>query len=180
MFYNFVKNKNISKSCLNALEFSKQLKLKNITKKQVSKFFHNVRIKIKNKMHKIWKEYKLVLKPYESGKPSCEIDESKIVNYKNETRWMFGIYDRDTKEVRIFYVDNNRTKESLIPIIKNNIFSNYNNLLNNSEPNDEIFSTRIYSECFQSYQVSDFNEIGYIFIRLIIVSCLVKVISIRI
>jgi len=110
LFYNFVENKVISKSYLNTLQFSKQLKLQSITKKQVSKFFHKVRIKIKNKMHKIWKENKLGLEPSESGKPSCEIDESKIANHKNETRWMLGIYDRGTKEVRIFYVDNNRTK----------------------------------------------------------------------
>jgi len=113
-------------------------------------------------MHIIWNENQLGIEPSDSGKLSCEIDESKIINYKNETRWMFGIYDRGTKEVRIFYVDNNRTKESLLPIIKKNIFSNYNNLANNSDPNDEIFSTRIYSDCFQSYQVSDINHIGYI------------------
>ena len=63
------------------------------------------------------------MEPSQNGKSFCEIDESKIVSYNNETRWMFGLYDRGCKEVRIFYVDNNRMQDTILPIIKNNIYS---------------------------------------------------------
>ena len=61
---------------------------------------------------------------------------------------MFGIYDRGTKEVRIFFVDNNRTKETLLPIIKENIYTYSNRIQNNVDINLETPATRIYSDCF--------------------------------
>ena len=73
---------------------------------------------------------KMGLEPNDRGKSYCEIDESKIINYNNETRWMFGIYDRGTKEIRIFFVDNNRTKETLLPLIKKNISKYYQSIDN--------------------------------------------------
>ena len=54
-------------------------------------------------MHKMWNNKKLGFEPTDFGKSYFEIDESKIINYNNETRWMFGIYDRGTKETRIFF-----------------------------------------------------------------------------
>ena len=69
-------------------------------------------------MHNEWNQTQLGTEPCNNGKCYCEIDESKIINYNNETRWMFGIYGRGTHDIRIFYVDNNRTKETLIPIIE--------------------------------------------------------------
>ena len=93
------------------------------------------------------------------------IDESKIINYNNETRWMFGIYDRGTKERRIFFVDNNRTKETLLPLIKNNIYIYHPSIINNKDPNEENYATRIFSDCFKTYQVKDFNDMGYILYR---------------
>ena len=50
------------------------------------------------------------------------IEESKIINYNNEVIWILRIYDRDSNDIRIFYVDKNRTKECLFPIIKKNIY----------------------------------------------------------
>ena len=35
---------------------------------------------------------------------------------------MFGIYDRGTNEVIIFFSGNNRTKETLLTIIKKNVY----------------------------------------------------------
>ena len=112
-------------------------------------------------MHKMWNQKKMGLEPTDRGKSYCEIDESKIFNYNNETRWMFGIYDRGTKERRIFFVDNNRTKETILPLIKNNIFTSYQSIDNNKDPNDDIYPTRIFSDCFQTYQTKDFNELGF-------------------
>ena len=79
---------------------------------------------------------------------------------------MFGIINRATKEARVFCVLNNRTKENLLPIIKNNIATDENE---NNEDEDlsekESVKTRIYSDCFRSYQVNDFKEMGYILNR---------------
>ena len=104
LFYNFVENKSIKETYNNYKEFAKQLNIIKITKRQISKLYNAIRIKDKNKMHKMWNNKKLGFEPTDLGKSYCEIDESKIINYNNETRWMFGIYDRGTKETRIFYV----------------------------------------------------------------------------
>ena len=60
LFYNFVDNKSVKDSYLNCKELSKQLKIKNVTKRSVSKFFNTIRVKIKNKMHKKWEEFSLL------------------------------------------------------------------------------------------------------------------------
>ena len=132
-----------------------------MSRKLVSKFFNIIRIKIKNKMHKKWNENQLETEPWKNGKRYCEVDESKIINYNNETRWMFGIYDRGTNEVRIFFVDNNRTKETLLQIIKKHVYTYYNIIENNFDPNEDIYPTRIFSDCYQTYQITDFNNLGY-------------------
>ena len=45
----------------------------------------------------------------------------KIVIYNNSAKWMFVLVDRANREIRIFYVGDDRTKSKLIPIIKQNI-----------------------------------------------------------
>ena len=59
----------------------------------------------------------------------------------------------------------NRTKQNLLSIIRNNVLTNdieedeYNSI-------NETTKTRIYSDCFQSYQPKDFEEMGYILRRI--------------
>ena len=72
---------------------------------------------------------------------------------------MFGIIDRGTKEARVFCVLNNRTKENLLPLVKNNVITDENN--NEEMSEDENIQTRIYSDCFASYQTNRFRENGY-------------------
>ena len=95
-----------------------------------------------------------------------EIDESKIISHGNDIISMFGMIDRYTKEARVFCVMNNRTKENLLPIIKNNINTTISDEEDEEEEEDDNneynFQTRIYSDCFSSYQTKDFREI-YIF-----------------
>lgn len=68
---------------------------------------------------------------------------------------MFGLIDCITKEARIFYVLENRTKDNLLSRVKENFNTNDNEEeVSESESN----KTLIYSECFQSYQVSDFEK----------------------
>ena len=75
---------------------------------------------------------------------------------------MLGLYDRGSKEIRIFFVDNNRTKDTLLPIIKNNVYTFYDHIENNTDLNPEMSANRIYLDSFAPYQVSDFNNLRYI------------------
>ena len=85
---------------------------------------------------------------------------------------MFGLVDRNTKEARIYTVLNNRTKNKLLPIIKNNIYSlNEESFMdiegedNESLPEECSVKTRVFSDSFSSYQISDFNNLGLILKR---------------
>ena len=66
--------------------------------------------------HNIWNINQLGIEPDETGKSRIEVDESKIVKINNEVRWTLGIIDRATKEVRIFYLNNDRTKRTYFTI----------------------------------------------------------------
>ena len=74
---------------------------------------------------------------------------------------MFGIYDRGSKEVRIFYVDNNRKNYTILSIIKNNIYKINDSINNNEDPNDEYYPRRNFSDCFQTYQINELNNLGF-------------------
>ena len=162
LFYNFVENRSINQSYLNCKESTKQLWFESISNANIIKFYRVIREKIKNTMHKTWKDNLLGMESCENRKSYVEIDESKIVSYNGEVRWMFGLYDRGSKEIRIFFVDNNRTKETLLPLIKDNVYTYYDQIRNNTDINLERPAKRIYSNCFATYQVSDFNNLGYI------------------
>ena len=102
IFYNFVENKSVKESYINTSEFCSQFKLEKMTKKHISKFYQILRNKIKETMHNEWNQTQLGTEPCNNGKCCCEIDESKIINYNNETSWMFWVYDRGTHDIRIF------------------------------------------------------------------------------
>ena len=76
-----------------------------------------LRVKIMKYYHNIQNINQLGIEPDEIGKSRIEVDESKIVTINNEVGWMLGITDRATKEVRIFYLNNGRTKEHILPFI---------------------------------------------------------------
>ena len=51
----------------------------------------------------------------------------------------------------------------MIPIIKNNIYI-HNTILNDNEWEDEVnLATKIYRDCYMSYQIRDFNQLVYIY-----------------
>ena len=58
------------------------------------------------------------LEPTNDGKSRIEIDESKVITNNNISRWMLGLVDRGSYDVRIFYVNENLTKETQLLIIK--------------------------------------------------------------
>ena len=103
----------------------------------------------------------------ENEYPIFEIDESEIIGNNEVIYWMFGIIDRISKESRVFCVLNDRTSNNLMKIIKDNIVTNENQDMDLDE--EYLDNTRIYSDCFASYQPSTFLENGYILKELTIV-----------
>ena len=65
---------------------------------------------------------------------------------------MFGLIDRFNKDARIFCIMSDRTKEKLLPIVKDNVYTN--------DENEET-RTRIYSDSFATYQPDDFENMGF-------------------
>ena len=76
--------------------------------------------------------------------------------------------------IRVFFVNNNRVKETLLPIVIKNVYT-YPTILNSNEGENEDYpATTIYSDCFQTYQKEDFNPKGYYCTKLTIQYGLVK------
>jgi hypothetical protein len=76
---------------------------------------------------------------------------------------MFGIIDRVTKESRVYCILNDRTANNLMKIIQKNIATNQNEDMDMDE--EYVTNTRIYSDCFASYQPNTFRQKGYILKR---------------
>ena len=166
LFYCFTEKKSINSTLTESEEFAKKIGVTSITKQSIINFFAHIRNVIRKKMHYNWSKKLLgedgILD--DNGYISCEIDESEIIGNQNVIYWMFGIIDRGTKEARVFCVLNDRTKENLLPLVKNNIITDeINNVV---MPEDENVQTRIYSDCFRTYQVNDFKDMGYILKRI--------------
>ena len=155
----FMKNMSINKSTNQVKEFCKALHIANISNKLIIKLYRILRAKIKRSFHSIWSHNLLALEPAEDGHPSIEIDESSIIGNSNSVIWVFGIIDRSDKQARLFCVMNNRTKQNLLPLIKNNV-----NTIAPIDGNNE-YTTRVYSDCFSSYQERDFTEMNFILHR---------------
>lgn len=98
-------------------------------------------------MHHRWKSELLGNELYSLGYGSFEIDESEIIGDINEIYWMFWIIERNTKDAIVYCALNNRTKDSILPIIKNNAITN-----ENEKDKDKSIKTRVYSYYFLSYQ----------------------------
>ena len=102
--------------------------------------------------HSYWNNNYMGMVPGVDGKSRIEIDESKLITFDNNIRWMFGLVYRNKYDIRLFFVNNNRVKETLLPIIIKNVYT-YQNILNNNEgKNAEYLATRIYRDCLQTYQ----------------------------
>ena len=151
---------------INCKEFSNNLNIETISKKGISKFINIIRVKIMKYYHNIWNINQLGIEPDETVKSRIEVDESKIVTINNEVRWMLGITDQATKEVRIFYLNNDRTKEHILPFIKKNVYTFPVSIRNNTDDDTDYPATRIYTDSFQTYQISDFNSMGFILHRI--------------
>ena len=168
-FYCFLENYSIDKTLIECNNNNNLFENYKISKPSIIKIYNILRNKIKIEMHKNWKNKLLGESITEKGFAAIEIDESEIIGNSEIIYWMFGLIDRVTKEARIFCVLNDRTKNNLLPLVKNNVLSNDMNEFEDDE-NMEIdeeyqINTRIYSDCYSSYQVNDFRNMGYILKR---------------
>ena len=64
-------------------------------------------------------------------------------------------------DIRIFFVNDNRTREIILPIIKNNLYTPFPSIVDNKDLDSNYPSTRIYSDYFTTYQTRDFNNMGF-------------------
>lgn len=75
--------------------------------------------------------------------------------------------DRSTSEILIFYANNNLTRETLLPIVKKMfiVILMKSIIMKIQHLRIKImiinFATRIYNDCFSSYQINDFISAGY-------------------
>ena len=90
-------------------------------------------------MHKKWKNNILGIEPSDKGLALIEIDESKIIGNSEKIIWMFGMIDRFNKEARIYCTMEDRTQETLLNYVKNNVYT-----INDNLDDDSTFNTRIY------------------------------------
>ena len=144
IFNNFTKNNSVNSTFRNCKEFCKDLKLETISRKYIGKIFNIIRHKIMENTHSYWNNNYMGMESGVDGKSRIEIDESKLITFDNNIRWMFGLVDRNKYDIRLFFVNNNRVKETLLLIIIKNVYI-YQNILNNNEgKNAEYLATRIY------------------------------------
>ena len=74
---------------------------------------------------------------------------------------MFGIVERARYEIKVFLLIT-KTKRNSIAYSKKNIYSIRTMIHDNKDINHVMVATKIYTDCWQSYQGKDFNEMGFI------------------
>jgi len=155
----FLNNIGINKSLEKANEFCKVLKIHNVSNKLIIKFYRKLRNKIKKSFYLMWQRSPMALEPTDQGYPAVEIDETSIIGNSNSVIWAFGIIDRSNKEARIFCVLNDRRKETLLPLIKNKVYTNP------PQNGYRDLTTQVFSDCFASYRQEDFRDMDFILHR---------------
>ena len=74
-------------------------------------------------MHKKLNLNPMSHEPCSDGKSKIEIYEFKFISNNNSVRWMFGLVDKGIYDIRIFYLDDNRQKGTLLYIIKKYVYT---------------------------------------------------------
>ena len=166
LYYCFIENTSLSTASEKTRNFCQQIGEIPPTINTISKFFIVLREKLRVHMHAEWETNLLGIEINKDlGYSSVEIDESKIISSGNLIFWMFGVIDRNTKEARVRCVLNNRTKENLLPLIEK--YVNTNDIYEEDNVSEDLsIKTRVFSDCFSSYRVSDFKELGFILKRI--------------
>ena len=163
LIYCFREKFSVEKTYIEITENNNLFEGKTCSNNSISKAYNLIRNKLKNKMHYEWKDHLMDDNNSDDGFSVFEIDESKIIGNNDIIYWMFGIIDRISKESRVFCVLNDRTANNLMKIIKENVATNENQNMDLDE--EYLENTRIFSDCFSSYQPDRFRENGYILNR---------------
>ena len=111
-------------------------------------------------MHKKWAKTPLGTEPSTNGVPRIEKDESKIIANSGRILWMFGMINRYDNEAHVYCVMEDRTQNTLLGLVKRNVYT-----INEHLEDGETFNSRIYSDSFVSYQYNSFKEAGYLLHR---------------
>lgn len=147
---NYILNIPLNTVYRNCKQFSKDFSIEPVSRNCLSKIYYIIRNKIIQTIHKKCDLNPMGQESCIDGKSKIEIDESKFITYNNSVRWMFGLVDMGKYDIRIFYVNDNRQKETLLPIIKKYAYTNALIDNNYSDIDDIELPTRIYSDSFQS------------------------------
>ena len=111
MFHYFIRNDSMK-------EISKHLPAKT---KAISNVYSKLRTAISDYMEALKLGGQLGIERMQGMEHGIvEIDETLMTHYNGQQMWVFGIFDRVTKELRCFAVQD-RSRESLIPIIKEHV-----------------------------------------------------------
>ena len=73
---------------------------------------------------KNWRNSFIGIEIGSNGYGTVEFEESEIIGNQEYIYWMLGLIDKFTREARVFCVLENRNKENIIPIIKDNFLTN--------------------------------------------------------
>ena len=156
-------NLSANKAFIEFNEFKKHINVPDVSQKNINKLYAALRNKIKRKTHEIWRKEPLCY--HNDGEIArVEIDESKLLGNQNQVYWMFGIIERSTKNCRVFTVLDNRSREVLLPLVINNVYTNNDLAEYNSREEINLYSlsTRVYSDCWAAYNEIAFKNEGYI------------------
>ena len=123
-FFCFTERKSNQQAFIDSNEFAKKLGIPGITKQTICNIYASLREKLRFNMHHLWSNNQLGEEIDENGFASIEIDVSEIIGSENTVYWMFGLIERRTKNARVFCVLSDRTKNRLLPIVKNNVLTN--------------------------------------------------------
>ena len=124
-----------------------------------------VRNKVRENIHKKWKNLLRSEINTNFCKYVVKIDESKIISSHKLIIWMFGIIDPNIKETRVRCFLNNWIIEQkrLLPIVQK--YVNTNEYARNDEilGEEQSLKTRaFFSNSFRTYQVRYFDDLGFI------------------
>ena len=129
-FFCFIENLSLEKAFTETNNNKEFLGNNTVTINGISKIYTILREKLRKELHKKWKKDPIGIAIGPKGYACVEIDESEMIGNNQKIFWIFGIIDRTTKKARLFSVLNNRTKECLLPLLKNNLEINGESNLN--------------------------------------------------
>lgn len=124
IFKCFLENYSLKKTYIKVKKFCDILENPKPTRNSIINLYRTLSNRIELFYHTTWKENPLGQDPVENGKSRIEIDKSEIIGNSNDAIWIFWLIDRSNKDVLIFCLISDRSKEKTLPYIKENVYTN--------------------------------------------------------